>query len=311
MNPVPETANRFERWQNALLDACGDYETRMARQGGLFIGEISARRHAGLSMACIRTNAGRISKRYRPDRNDDRQCFLVAQRSGYTRVEQGGQTVNLAPGDVFIMDSASDCDMQPMGLIEHVSISLPRDQVAHSLKNKRVLFGKVSSGCFSGTTLRLILNQFYHQERATGDSPRETEAMVSAFCSLLGSSLLGSETDDCSSVMGSNLLDQVRGIIDGCLAHTSLTPVMIAQRAGISVRHLYRLFEEQGDSVCRYIQRSRLQRSADDLANLTGRDESITAIAYKWGFTDSAHFSRSFKKQFQLSPREYRKKVLS
>ncbi|MEZ0560864.1 helix-turn-helix domain-containing protein, partial [Pseudomonas sp. Env-82] len=71
-------------------------------------------------------------------------------------------------------------------------------------------------------------------------------------------------------------------------------------------RHLYRLFEEQDDSVCRYIQRARLKRSADDLTNPFLRSESITSIAYKWGFTDSAHFSRSFKKQFEVSPKEFR-----
>ena len=77
------------------------------------------------------------------------------------------------------------------------------------------------------------------------------------------------------------------------------------------MRHLYRLFEEQGDSVCRYIQRTRLQRSADDLANPILKTESITTIAYKWGFTDSAHFSRSFKKQFERSPKDYRSHSLA
>ncbi len=70
------------------------------------------------------------------------------------------------------------------------------------------------------------------------------------------------------------------------------------------------MFEEEGDSVCRYIQRSRLRRSADDLSNPFLRSESITSIAYKWGFTDSAHFSRSFKKQFEQSPKDYRAMAL-
>jgi AraC-like DNA-binding protein len=42
-----------------------------------------------------------------------------------------------------------------------------------------------------------------------------------------------------------------------------------------------------------------------DLAGLC-ISESITSIAYKWGFTDSAHFSRSFKKQFEVSPKDFR-----
>ena len=78
---------------------------------------------------------------------------------------------------------------------------------------------------------------------------------------------------------------------------------MLAGRLRISVRQLYRLFEEQGDSVCRYILRQRLSRSAADLGNPRLRGESITSIAFKWGFSDSAHFSRAFKKQFEVSPK--------
>jgi AraC family transcriptional activator of tynA and feaB len=51
--------------------------------------------------------------------------------------------------------------------------------------------------------------------------------------------------------------------------------------------------------------RASLKRSADDLTNPFLKSESITSIAYKWGFTDSAHFSRSFKQQFELSPKDF------
>lgn len=310
MNPAADAGRSFEQWQSALHSACGHYETRMAHQGGLFIGEITEKQQAGLELAWIRTNAGLISKKHKPDWEDDTECFLVSQRSGYTRIEQQGQTLNLVPGDVFIMDSAYACNIVPLGLIEHVSISLPRDRVL-GLLGQRPLFGKVSATCVSGAALRLIINQLYHQEQTGKASMQEAEAMITAFCSLLGSSLQCSGDVMQPELAASGLLEQVHSIIDACLTHSNLTPVMVAQHAGISVRHLYRLFEDRGDSVCRYIQRSRLQHSADDLANLSGQNESITAIAYKWGFTDSAHFSRSFKKQFNLSPREYRKQALN
>ena len=103
----------------------------------------------------------------------------------------------------------------------------------------------------------------------------------------------------------------VQKVIDESLSQPGLSPIGLANRLNISVRHLYRLFEEQDDSVCRYIQRARLKRSADDLTNPFLRSESITSIAYKWGFTDSAHFSRSFKKQFEQSPKDFRAHVLS
>src|ERR1700761_4411773 len=43
-------------------------------------------------------------------------------------------------------------------------------------------------------------------------------------------------------------------------------------------------------------------------AELDGADTetSITEIAYRWGFNDSAHFSRLFKASFGMSPTQYR-----
>ena len=95
-------------------------------------------------------------------------------------------------------------------------------------------------------------------------------------------------------------------LIGESLQDAELSPALLAERLHISVRRLYRLFEDQGESVCRYIQRARLDKVAQDLSAQVLRHESITQIAFKWGFFDAAHFSRAFKRQFELSPRDYR-----
>ncbi|MBC7210091.1 MAG: FUSC family protein, partial [Pseudomonas sp.] len=128
---------------------------------------------------------------------------------------------------------------------------------------------------------------------------------ASAVLLLLGSYWLLSDWPS-----GASLRGYVQKVIDESLGQPGLTPANLAERLSISVRHLYRLFEEEGDSVCRYIQRSRLKRSADDLSNPFLKRESITSIAYKWGFTDSAHFSRAFKKHFEQSPKDFRAMAL-
>lgn len=308
MHAQQVTHSSLENWQRSMQSVCGNYETRLAFNSSLFIGDVYAREHAGLTLAHLKTNAGLISRQAKADRDDDRYCFLVSQRSGCAQISQNGQTLHLVPGDLVLMDSVGSCEITPQGLIEHASLHLPRSAVLSVLQSERLLFGKVSSRCTSGRMLRLLVDQLYMNEEGTPADAHEGEAMLSAFTSLLAPALAQREqhVQIADAIAGNSLRRQAQQLIDESLTHPNLTPAALASRLQISVRQLYRLFEEQGDSVCRYIQRTRLQRSASDLSNPNLRRESITAIAYKWGFTDSAHFSRAFKKQFEQSPKDFR-----
>lgn len=301
----------LEGWSAALRSICGQFETQLAFSRSLFIGEIHAQSHSGLTMAHLRTNAGLIArKRLNADQDDDRHCFLISQRSGFSQVSQNGVDIQLSPGELLLMDSVGSCEITPFGLIEHASLHLPRAALDKVLPG-RGKFGKVSAACASGRMLHLLVDQLC---RESGSNPAgaESEALENAFIALLPTALGShSETPGSEALQGGNLRSYVQKVIDESLTQPGLNPQGLAQRLNISVRHLYRLFEEQDDSVCRYIQRARLQRSADDLANPILRGESITTIAYKWGFTDSAHFSRAFKKHFERSPKDYRASALS
>lgn len=95
-------------------------------------------------------------------------------------------------------------------------------------------------------------------------------------------------------------------MIEQSLGDPALGPERIAARLGVSLRQLYRLFEQQGESVGRYLLKRRLERAAEALISPSLASRSVTDIAYAHGFSDSAHFSRVFKKAHGLSPRAYR-----
>jgi len=54
----------------------------------------------------------------------------------------------------------------------------------------------------------------------------------------------------------------------------------------------------------------RLQRTSAELSNPDEAHHSISEIAYRNGFSDSAHFSRAFRHRFGLSPREFRQQEI-
>ncbi len=66
--------------------------------------------------------------------------------------------------------------------------------------------------------------------------------------------------------------------------------------------------DEGGDTVAAAIRRFRLDRCREELEDRRQRARSITEIAFRWGFNDSAHFSRVFKARFGMSPRAVRRR---
>jgi AraC-like DNA-binding protein len=80
----------------------------------------------------------------------------------------------------------------------------------------------------------------------------------------------------------------------------------LARIAGMSVSSLLRAFKQStGDTPKRYHTRVRLRRARDLLLQGT---RTITEIAFDVGFSDSNYFSRQFRKQYGLSPREFRRR---
>jgi AraC family transcriptional activator of tynA and feaB len=106
---------------------------------------------------------------------------------------------------------------------------------------------------------------------------------------------------------GSMSFSEILYYINQHLTETTLCPAEIASMAGISVRHLHRLFSGRGMTVTDWIRVQRLKHCWQELADPRTRRKSITDIALYWGFNDSAHFSHSFKKQFGISPRNARR----
>jgi acetamidase/formamidase/AraC-like DNA-binding protein len=102
------------------------------------------------------------------------------------------------------------------------------------------------------------------------------------------------------------ILHRICQTIERRLDDPELAPARVAQAEGISERYLQKLFEGVGDNFTHYVRERRLQRAWADLSNPAEAHRSISEIGYRYGFGDSAHFSRAFRHRFGLPPREFR-----
>ena len=100
------------------------------------------------------------------------------------------------------------------------------------------------------------------------------------------------------------LVRQAMGFIHSHYAEP-LTREDIAQCVGISADYLTDCFrQELGITPITYLRRYRIRQACDLLKNT---DLTITQIAMAVGFSESAHFSRTFHRETGLTPRAYRR----
>ncbi|KNC17843.1 hypothetical protein AC792_13450 [Arthrobacter sp. RIT-PI-e] len=98
------------------------------------------------------------------------------------------------------------------------------------------------------------------------------------------------------------LLLRVLEYIDAHLDEPDLNPARIAATHFVSVRYLHLLFSDQGTTVSTVIRNRRLERCYDALSDPLHAQRSVTSIALDNGFLDPAHFSRTFRTHFGVSP---------
>ena len=103
------------------------------------------------------------------------------------------------------------------------------------------------------------------------------------------------------------LLHRIYQVIERRLDDPELTLAQVAQAEGISERYLQKLFENTGDNFTHYLRQRRLHRTQTELSNPAYASQSVSEIAFRCGFNDAAHFSRTFRESFGMSPREFRR----
>ncbi|MEH6611101.1 MAG: helix-turn-helix domain-containing protein [Halioglobus sp.] len=97
--------------------------------------------------------------------------------------------------------------------------------------------------------------------------------------------------------------------IDAHLADRCIRPEDVAQHLGIKKRYLYDIFAENDKSLHTLVRDKRLERCHSTLKDISMSTLSITEIAFRWGFSSNAHFSRVFKKKYGVAPRVYRQAI--
>ena len=88
-------------------------------------------------------------------------------------------------------------------------------------------------------------------------------------------------------------------------AHEPISVGDLAEYAGVSTRSLFSAFRRfRNISPMHYLKEVRLRRVHDELQQAQPSSGTVTAVAFRWGFSHLGHFTTDYKRRFGETPSE-------
>jgi AraC-like DNA-binding protein len=273
---------------------------------------IQSHRLARLAIYLSASDPFTVNRRRQDIEDDSAFDYLVlVQLEGSAEIEQRKSRFLVNPGSLAIIPGGLPYRLSFLQTGKRLLLRIPLGVFHERVLGRRVRdFG---AHVFSGEGLVQIAIDLLKSLVVQAASLSETEQFTVAQVTLdLIAAVVRAETDFEGSQHGSAQVARMSRILSYLEEHFAdhdLTPAKVAEANAVSTRHLHNLFQHSGLTVTRWIWERRLKAAREDLLNPALADLSITEIAYQRGFNDSAHFSRTFKSRFSISPSQLRKKI--
>jgi len=227
---------------------------------------------------------------------------LIYIADGSIELKIGADAIALTPGTFALWDTTRPMTFTTGENLRQVTFAVPQAQLRRVLPRADDYVGRKLEA--TAGVSRLFIDHLLSLDDSFGALPRNTAGHVLNATMELLAATLTAKVPLPEHGSSSTLLRQ---IVDYTLRHLErpeLSTRQIATANGISERHLHRLFEPLQATPAVWIRQQRLEHCRRELRDSTHL--SITDIAYRWGFRDSGTFSKTFRREFGVCPRELR-----
>lgn len=232
--------------------------------------------------------------------------YLITQWRHPWQLRQGGQLLQLRPGDAALVDSAQSYELHFFEAVGCLSVQIPRFWVARWLAMPESTQPRVVARDQDwGRMLSALCVQLGQQPLLARVYPA---ALLSDHLGALLAAALEPAVNPGLSVSGRQaLLARALDLMRQRLEEIGLTAESVAIELGVSVRTLHRCFAAADASFVGTLRRLRLEQAQAWLARPSWARMGVGEIGRLCGFSDASHFTREFQRAFGQTPARWRR----
>ena len=239
----------------------------------------------------------------------DEYFLFTLQMKGNLEIHQDSRVATIKPGEMVLYDTRRPYKVSLKDDFHKYTIRIPSDIMRIHIPNpERYIAIPLGTDSFIG---KLLVNLIYSCVDAPYTLDDKTQTVLANSVIAILVTALGSLTKDentCPSRLSQFQIDRIKHMIDAHLSDATLTVDRLASMLKISASSIHRAFDTEQFTPSEYIWHRRIDACKHALSETALAHLSIAEIAYSWGFSSNAHFSRAFKKNTGMTPREYRLK---
>jgi AraC family transcriptional regulator, positive regulator of tynA and feaB len=298
---------KIEYWQDLCSRTYADLKLQ-PRDHSNFEGELRRSFAGPFSFVNVRSSAASITRSAEHDIDTQGHRFeIFLTLRGESVCFHNGQRAVLRPGDFTLVDISLPYRFEFEDVCSAVSIGMPKSLVGTYLPRPWAHLGRHMPGLLGVNRLASVMIDCLCGQVNGGQvselGPAVVRSIMDVITTAYASVIAGPVSE---RACAASRRVQIRAHIEANLRDPRLTPGRIATALGISQRYLRLLFSEEEETISRYVTRRRLEEANREMADAAWRGSTITDIAYHWGFSDAARFSRAFRDQFGVTPRRFR-----
>jgi AraC-like DNA-binding protein len=296
----------YEPFDAAISNIFCPMQLEPQKRGCNFSGHFASRLLSQTSLSVVTSNALNV----RRDKSHIGQAvddffLLKIQLRGQGLFSQCGKEAILEPGDFTLCSTTEPYQLLLPQSYSQAVMSIPQATMREMIPNVESLLAQRQRGDLAENAIFVSLVRSM-LARIDEFSEQTLSKFEGNMLDILLTTLQSTQEQRGKTSVQPEYLFRIKRYISSHLTDPELNPQKIAQALGISKRYLHLMFKGQETTLTRYILEQRLDGCYKSIGCALSRTKSVSEIAFEQGFNDAAHFSRSFKQHFGVSPSKLR-----